>query len=69
MATAHRSPSYLVHTAYSYYFRMNVPRDLQVLIGRKELRRSLRTGYLGVAKSKARLLDLSHLKKNKFVPQ
>jgi integrase len=35
---------------------MNVPRDLQPHIGRKELRYSLRTGYLGVAKNKARLI-------------
>jgi integrase len=35
---------------------MFVPKDLQPYIGRKELRYSLRTGYLGVAKHKARLI-------------
>ncbi len=50
-----KSPSYLVRNAYSYCFRMYIPNDLQSLIGKKELRRSLKTGYLGLAKSKARL--------------
>jgi hypothetical protein len=35
---------------------MCVPKDLQRYVGKKELRYSLRTGYLGVAKQKARLL-------------
>jgi integrase len=35
---------------------MIVPKDLQELVGKKELRYSLKTGYLGVAKYKARLL-------------
>jgi len=35
---------------------MNVPSDLQTQVGKKELRYSLKTGYLGVAKSKARLM-------------
>ena len=51
-----RSPSYLVRNQYSYCFRMNVPRDLQPYVGKKELRYSLKTGYLSVAKPKARLL-------------
>ncbi|MFO7553577.1 MAG: DUF6538 domain-containing protein [Desulfobacterales bacterium] len=49
-----RSPSYLVRNPYSYCFRMFVPKDLQPYIGKKELRYSLRTGYLGLAKLKAR---------------
>ena len=51
-----RSPSYLVRNPYTYCFRMNVPKDLQKVVGRKELRYSLETGYLGVAKHKARLI-------------
>ncbi len=51
-----RSPSYLVRNPYTYCFRMNVPKDLHPFIGRKELRYSLRTGYLGVAKQKARII-------------
>jgi integrase len=35
---------------------MCVPKDLQRYVGKKELRYSLRTGYLGIAKQKARLL-------------
>jgi len=35
---------------------MNVPRDLQGFVGKRELRYSLKTGYLGVAKQKARYL-------------
>ena len=49
-----KSPSYLIRNPYTYCFRMNVPKDLQPYIGKKELRYSLRTGYLGVAKQKAR---------------
>ncbi len=49
-----RNPTYLVRNPHSYCFRMNVPRDLQPYVGKKELRYSLETGYLGVAKFKAR---------------
>ena len=48
------SPSYLVRNQYSYCFRLHVPADLQVYVGKKELRYSLRTGYLSDAKFKAR---------------
>lgn len=51
-----RSPSYLIRNPYTYCFRMNVPKDLQPYIGRKELRYSLKTGYLSTAKYKARLM-------------
>jgi len=51
-----KSPSYLIRNPHSYCFRMIVPKDLQELVGKKELRYSLKTGYLGVAKYKARLL-------------
>ena len=58
MALAHlnRSPSYLSKTPYSYGFRIRIPLDLQPQIGKKELRYSLKTGYLSEAKSKARLM-------------
>ncbi|MFC1812486.1 DUF6538 domain-containing protein [Thermodesulfobacteriota bacterium] len=36
-------------------FRIKVPKDLQTQVGKKELRYSLRTGYIGLAKPKARL--------------
>lgn len=51
-----KSPSYLVRNPYTYCFRMNVPQDLQPYIGRKELRYSLKTGYLSTSKYKARLM-------------
>ena len=50
------SPSYLIRNPYSYYFRIIVPKDLQKFVGRKELRYTLKTGYLGVAKQKARFV-------------
>lgn len=49
-----RSPSYLIRNPHSYCFRMNVPKDLQSYVGKKELRWSLKTGYMSVAKQKAR---------------
>jgi hypothetical protein len=55
MKISAKSPSYLVRNPYSYCLRMNVPRDLQRFVGKRELRYSLKTGYLGVAKLKARL--------------
>jgi len=51
-----RSPAYLVRNPYTYCFRMNVPKDLQPYIGKKELRYSLKTGYLATAKYKARIM-------------
>lgn len=56
MKSLSRCPSYLVRTEFSYCFRMNVPADLQKQVGKKELRYSLKTGYLGKAKFKARIL-------------
>jgi hypothetical protein len=56
MAPLHRSPSDTVRNPYSDCFRISVPQDLQPCIGKKELRYSLKTGFLSVAKSKARLL-------------
>jgi hypothetical protein len=51
-----QSPFYLVRNAHSYCFRLIVPKDLQKFVGRTELRYTLRTGYLGVAKRKSRFL-------------
>lgn len=56
MNTYTKSPSYLVRNRYSYCFRMMVPAELQKLVGKKELRYTLKTGYLGVAKQKARFV-------------
>jgi len=55
--TARSSPSYLLHTPYSYYFRMKIPKDLRLQFdGKTEIKRSLQTGYLSEAKFKARVL-------------
>ncbi|MFO7559861.1 MAG: site-specific integrase, partial [Desulfobacterales bacterium] len=56
MTQIKRSPSYLIQNPYSYCFRMTVPRDIQPVLGKKELRYSLKTGYLSEAKIKSRLL-------------
>lgn len=56
MRRPNRSPSYLIRNPYSYCFRMNVPKDLQHFVGRKELRYSLKTGYRKDARAKAHLL-------------
>ena len=56
-ATARSSPTYLLHTPYSYYFRIKIPDDLRLHFnGRTEIKRSLETGYLSEAKYKARVI-------------
>ena len=52
--TINRSSAYLSRNNHSYCFRIRVPVDIQRYLGKKELRYSLRTGYLGQAKLKAR---------------
>ncbi len=56
MRTLNKSPHYLVRNPHSYCFRMNIPKDLQQLVGKKELRYSLKTGYVGVARFKAQII-------------
>jgi integrase len=51
-----QSPAYLVHTPYSWCFRLIVPLPLRWVVGKRELRYSLKTGAIGVAKRKARFL-------------
>jgi len=46
--------SYIIRNPYSYCFRLKVPIDIQGWVGKKELRYSLKTGYLGIAKQKSR---------------
>lgn len=48
------SPSWLVRQDSGWCFRMVVPLDLQPIVGKKEIRYSLRTGFLGEAKYMAR---------------
>lgn len=54
MKQINKSPSYLVRNSYSFCFRMIIPEDLKPYFGKKELRYSLKTGYIGEAKVKAR---------------
>ena len=56
MAPLHQSPRYTVRNPYSYCFRVRVPLKLHRLVGRKELRYSLQTGYKSIAKEKAQYL-------------
>lgn len=56
MATKTEYLNYLVRNKHSYCFRVRIPVDLQPWFGKTELRYSLKTGYLGQAKSRARLL-------------
>lgn len=52
----HRSPAYLSRNKHGYCFRIKVPDDIKSYVGKKELRYSLKTGYLGVAKTRARFI-------------
>ena len=57
MQPTSRSPSYLVRKAHSCFcFRLIVPKDLRQIVGRTELRYTLTTGFLGIAKQKSRFL-------------
>jgi len=51
-----KSPDYLFRNPHLYCFRMGVPEALRDIVGRRELRYSLRTGRLSVARRKSRLL-------------
>ncbi|WP_369688314.1 DUF6538 domain-containing protein [Desulfatitalea tepidiphila] len=45
-----KASSHLVRNLYRYCFRLSVPIDSQRVIGKKEVRYSLKSGYLGLAK-------------------
>ena len=51
-----RSPSYLIRNPYSFCFRIKVPKDLQKMVGKKELRYSLKTGIVEIANQKSQFL-------------
>ena len=51
-----KSPDYLFRNPHSYCFRMGVPEALRDIVGRRELRYSLRTCRLSEARRKSRLL-------------
>lgn len=56
MKPLNKTAHHLVRNPHSYCFRVNVPKDLQQLVGRKELRYSLRTGCLSIARDKAQII-------------
>jgi len=56
MKPLNKTAHYLVRNAHSYCFRVNVPRELQTLVGRRELRYSLRTGCVRIARDKAQII-------------
>ena len=56
MKSLNRSPHYLIRNHHSFCFRVNVPKDLQRFVGKRELRYSLKTGYVGVARVKAQII-------------
>ena len=47
---------YILQKASGYYFRFHIPSDLRPLVNKSELRYSLQTGQIGLARSRARLL-------------
>jgi len=51
-----RSPSYLILNQHSFCFRIKVPKDLQCKVGKRELRYSLKTGTVKIAKQKSQFL-------------
>jgi len=56
-STKYGSPSYLIQTPYGYHFRLKIPHDIKPhLDNKRELRYSLKTGSLGEAKEKSRLI-------------
>ena len=48
------APTYLLPHPSGYIFRYSIPKDLRPIIGKSELRYSLQTGILNVAKARAR---------------
>ncbi len=50
------SPTSLIQTQYGYYYRHKVPLDLRSLVGKTELRYSVRTGMFSLAKSRASVI-------------
>jgi hypothetical protein len=49
--TRPKGTTYLVRNQHSYCFRYQIPPELQKIVGKKEIRYSLRTGYIGRAKA------------------
>ena len=50
------SSNYLIRNKHSWCFRLRIPPDLTKSFGKTEIRYSLKTGYIGVARTRARFL-------------
>ncbi len=50
------STSYLLQKSSGHFFRYQFPKDIKALVGKSEIRYSLRTGKLSLAKSRARMI-------------
>jgi len=46
----------LLQKSSGHFFRYQFPKDIKALVGKSEIRYSLRTGRLGLAKSRARMI-------------
>lgn len=59
MGSISKAPNYLFKQGSIFYFRLAVPLSLREMVSARELRLSLKTGYLKEARSKARVLAAS----------
>lgn len=59
MGAKTHSPAYLVFQSSGYCFRFIVPEDLRPIVGKRELRYSLRTGFVSLAKERARRMAVA----------
>ena len=50
------STSYLIQKPSGHFFRYQFPQDIKLLVGKSEIRYSLQTGKLSLAKSRARMI-------------
>ncbi len=50
------SATYLLQKPSGHFFRYQFPKDIKALVGKSEIRYSLRTGKLSLAKSRARMI-------------
>ena len=54
-------PSDLIRNPHSFCFRIKVPKDLQKMVGKKELRYSLKTGIVEIANQKSQFLAVRNV--------
>ena len=54
MGGIRNSPTYLYQNESGYHFRIAIPYDIRRFLNKTELRRSIHTGTLAIAKQRAR---------------